>query len=217
VLFGSSPVEERLQVLGQGAKEQLLVRLAPDVGGAFQIARRLPHGATAGATLGPALSPARFSCARAAGIACGVYHFFHVKEDPHFQAATVTTFLGGALAAGDLPPVIDIEAAQGQSKEHLIEAVDWWLSDVADPLGVVPIIYTGPSFWAHNVGDQPPFDEYPLWVAHYGVTKPIVPKPWTDWTFWQHTDQGRVPGIGVNVDLDVFNGDAEAFASLRRT
>jgi len=44
-----------------------------------------------------------------------------------------------------------------------------------------------------------------LWIAHYGVSHPTVPKPWGRWTFWQ---KGESP-----VDQDVFNGtEAELLA-----
>ena len=34
-----------------------------------------------------------------------------------------------------------------------------------------------------------------------------MPTPaWSDWTFWQDSSTGMVPGISGNVDLDQFNG-----------
>jgi GH25 family lysozyme M1 (1,4-beta-N-acetylmuramidase) len=43
-------------------------------------------------------------------------------------------------------------------------------------------------------------------VAHYGAASPSIPAGWSGWTFWQHSDAGRVPGIGGDVDLNWFNG-----------
>jgi lysozyme len=40
-----------------------------------------------------------------------------------------------------------------------------------------------------------------------------VPPPWTRWTFWQFTEDGRVDGIDGAVDLDVFAGPLD---ELRR-
>ena len=52
------------------------------------------------------------------------------------------------------------------------------------------------------------FSSYPLWVAHYtNNPKPLIPKEWSTWTFWQYTDATEVPGIPEpNEDGDRFNG-----------
>ena len=53
-------------------------------------------------------------------------------------------------------------------------------------------------------------------IAHYETRAPLVPKPWTNWDFWQYTEHGKVPGIAAGaVDLDYFNGtEAELRATL---
>lgn len=33
-----------------------------------------------------------------------------------------------------------------------------------------------------------------------------MPKAWSAWSFWQHTDKGKVPGVGGACDLDYFHG-----------
>ena len=49
--------------------------------------------------------------------------------------------------------------------------------------------------------------QYPIWVAADGVENAgPLPKGWTAWTLWQHSDDGKVDGITGDVDLDVFNG-----------
>ena len=74
------------------------------------------------------------------------------------------------------------------------------------------MIYTSPSFWETYMGDTRWFADngYPLlWVAHWGVSSPRVPaQSWggRNWTFWQYTNCGSVPGISGCVDLDRFNG-----------
>lgn len=52
--------------------------------------------------------------------------------------------------------------------------------------------------------------DYPLWVARYGMNTGSVPtlyKPnagvWGNYTLWQYTSRGRVPGIEGNVDLNL--------------
>jgi hypothetical protein len=46
-------------------------------------------------------------------------------------------------------------------------------------------------------------------VAHYGVESPSLPHGWDEWTFWQYSDHGQVPGIDAATDLDWFNGSYE--------
>ena len=54
------------------------------------------------------------------------------------------------------------------------------------------------------------FGGYPLWVAEYGVAEPTLPSGWTFWDFWQHSENGQVPGIQGDVDLNVFSGALSA-------
>ena len=46
------------------------------------------------------------------------------------------------------------------------------------------------------------------------MNTPRIPAPWTAWTFWQYTDKGNGLQYGaesLNIDLNYFNGDEEAF------
>jgi len=47
-----------------------------------------------------------------------------------------------------------------------------------------------------------------LWVAHYGVSIPLMPKTggWPTWWLHQHTDRGRLPGHTGGLDMNRFNG-----------
>jgi GH25 family lysozyme M1 (1,4-beta-N-acetylmuramidase) len=83
--------------------------------------------------------------------------------------------------------------------------VSSWLGTVRQATGRRPIIYVSPGYWnAHMRG----FDttDITLWVAHWGVPAPSIPKGWNEWTFWQHSDKGTILGIAGAVDLDYFNG-----------
>ena len=59
--------------------------------------------------------------------------------------------------------------------------------------------------------NTPVFDEYPYWIAHYYVEK-LAYKG--EWSFWQHTDCGKVRGIKGNVDCNIFNGSMEELMEL---
>jgi GH25 family lysozyme M1 (1,4-beta-N-acetylmuramidase) len=67
-----------------------------------------------------------------------------------------------------------------------------------------------------SAANQNYFKQYALWIANYGVSKPMIPAPWKDgeWLLWQYTDKGDGLQYGVetlNVDMNYFNGDENAF------
>lgn len=81
---------------------------------------------------------------------------------------------------------------------------------VEEHYGVKPIIYTNVDFYTRILKDD--FDEYPLWIAHY--LEKHRPRIYRDWSFWQHSETGKVNGIKGNVDFNVFNGDSADFRKL---
>ena len=107
------------------------------------------------------------------------------------------------LIDGDLPPVLDIEnKPKDVSVEDFQRDVLTWLHIVEDRYHVKPIIYTYYKF-KMNYLDNPVFDDYPYWIAHYYVDKVEYAG---EWKFWQHTDAGRLPGIKGYVDFNIYNG-----------
>ena len=114
------------------------------------------------------------------------------------------------LQPGDLPPVLDVEQNFRTSGEQLRKEVREWLDVIERNYGVKPIIYTYLDFYERYLSGY--FDDYPLWVAHY--LQPHQPRIERDWTFWQHSEQGRVNGILTPVDFDVFRGDSIDFKAL---
>lgn len=145
--------------------------------------------------------------AEAAGLLHGAYHLFRPAESPVVQADTFLHVVRPSLAPRELPPVLDVEDRGGLPPREVAKRLRIWLSMVARAALRVPIIYTRASFWDASVGSYPEFSRCPLWVAHYGsMASPALPKGWAGWTFWQFSDQGRVPGIAGPVDLNRFNG-----------
>jgi lysozyme len=149
------------------------------------------------------------------GMLRGAYHYFHADTDPIAQANHFLTTMG-PLDEDDLPGVLDLEEAMGQSKAVIAQRALAWLEHVEKATGKTPILYTGPSFWDTSVA-APGFTKYPLWIANYGVMCPTVPGEWKTFQFWQYTSTGPVPGVqNPNVDKNVFNGSFEdlmAFAT----
>jgi lysozyme len=142
---------------------------------------------------------------KSAGVVRGSYQYFRSSEDPLAQANLVASSLTGAggLQPGDLPVVMDMETADGQSTAVVQAHMMTWLNAVTQATGRAPIIYTN-SASSSFIGSS--FGSYGLWVANWGVSCPNVPAGWSTWRFWQYTDMGSVPGISGGVDLDEFEG-----------
>lgn len=156
---------------------------------------------------------ANWAGAEAVGLLRGAYHFYHASDDPKEQAEAFLSIY--QPSPGDLPPALDIEISDGQSASTILQGIEVWLSAVQEKVGVPPILYTGPSFWK-SLGTQQ-FGNYPLWIADYGVSTPIVPAGWTRWTFWQYSESGSVSGVTGPVDLDSFQGSLEDLQRLTIT
>jgi lysozyme len=139
---------------------------------------------------------------KAAGLLRGAYHFFDAGIDGTAQARH---FLQTApVELGDLPPVIDVEAAAQASNATILQEVQNWLDTVEQALNRRPMIYTTASFWNSHLNHT--FGAYPLWIAEYGVSVPKIPTGWSNWQFWQYSQAGNVSGVTGSVDMDYFNG-----------
>ncbi len=55
---------------------------------------------------------------------------------------------------------------------------------------------------------------YPLWLAQWPSTVPALDEPPRECLIWQYSAEGRVPGIGGPVDLDVCYADYELAQKL---
>ena len=84
---------------------------------------------------------------RAAGVKRGAYQFYRPSQDPIEQADVLLETMG-TLAAGDLPPVIDVEVGEGASSATIVNGVRRWLERVEAATGVRPIVYTSWGFWS---------------------------------------------------------------------
>lgn len=136
------------------------------------------------------------------GLVRGAYHFYNPHTDPIRQADFFISQV--KLQRGDLAPVLDIEV-KPRDKAQLQADLKKFLHRLEQHYGVKPIIYTFYKYKTRYL-DDPEFDTYPFWIAHYYVEALAYEG---SWHFWQHTDYGSVPGIAHNVDLNVFNGTWE--------
>ncbi|HSK03919.1 MAG TPA: GH25 family lysozyme, partial [Kofleriaceae bacterium] len=153
--------------------------------------------------------------AKEVGILRGAYQRFHPGQDVPTQADIFLSRLG-PFQAGDLPPMLDVEDADGLPAATIAARVRQWLDLVEPVVGVRPIIYTGFYFWRDQVGGAD-FSGYPLWIANYSATCPLVPPAWSRWTIHQYSSTAVLPGITANtVDVNKFNGTLEQLEALGR-
>jgi GH25 family lysozyme M1 (1,4-beta-N-acetylmuramidase) len=152
--------------------------------------------------------------AEANGIRVGPYHrAFAAGGTPDTARADAIAeadvFLAtvGALQAGELVPVLDVETPfTGMTSASLRTWIRVWVKKVTKRLGRKPMIYTNASSWAAT-GNTREFAKakYPLWVAEWGVSRPSVPAGnWAGhgYSVWQYSSSGAVAGISGKVDQD---------------
>lgn len=145
--------------------------------------------------------------AKAQNIVYAPYHFLNPADDPYLQAKFFLETVG-EFDNTQLPPMLDWEISEFQSKEVQMNAAKIWLQEVEKATGAKPIIYTSPGFF-DQFGKTDEFKDYPLFVANYDKTCPTIPNGWNNWVFWQK-NIGIIQGIQHHkADLDVFNGSEE--------
>lgn len=146
--------------------------------------------------------------AKNAGMIRGPYHYFLATKSGRAQAENFLATI--SLESGDIPPVVDVEDTYGVRDTLIRQRLREWLDVVQTSIGTKPIIYTSVDFYDRHLGRM--FDGYPLWAAHY--LQKENPRISRDWSFWQHSEFGRVSGINAPVDFNVFNGDSLALKQL---
>jgi formylglycine-generating enzyme required for sulfatase activity len=157
-----------------------------------------------------------WGAAKQVGLPRGSYWFYDSRTNPSAQAELWVQQLGGDF--GELPLFVDFEESYGGS----YKGWENWRIFLENLKSLVPgkeiAIYTAYYYWRDNApnatteaADLEYFRQYPLWIPHYGVTEPMIPKPWSknEWLFWQYTETGDGELYGVEskgIDLNYFNG-----------
>jgi lysozyme len=123
--------------------------------------------------------------------------------------------LGGPVR---LPLVVDLENDPYRKRVNCyglkVTAMIGWIAGFVGQAraltGKWPVIYTAADWWQECTGGTSQFSRDPLWLAAYSAS-PAVPSAWGQWTFWQYSNIGRLPGIGL-ADLDYYQptGDLPA-------
>lgn len=157
--------------------------------------------ATEGATFNDSQLARNISEARAAGLKVGVYHFFRFNVDGAVQAKNLLKAVAGKPL--DLPLVVDVESHSNPYSPA--DKVTRKVHDMVDHLtsyGYPVIIYSNKNGFDKHIRDE--FADCGMWLC--SLSKPTTHK---GWTFWQYSHKGSIPGIGSDVDLDIWHSNRE--------
>ena len=142
--------------------------------------------------------------AQAAGFDVGVYFFAQAVneeealEEAHFVLQNLEGYTLQLPVVYDPESILDDEArTDNVSGEQFTKNTEVFCSAVADA-GYDPMIYAN-MLWEAFELDLEELSEYPLWYADY---EPAPQTPY-HFRFWQYTNQGQVPGITGNTDLNI--------------
>lgn len=160
---------------------------------------------------------ANWAGARAAGVPRGAYHFSYWCTPMSQQFESFRRVVPNE--PDSLPPVLDLEwnhqsptCPKKVPKEQALAEVRTWLAMAERHYGKRPIIYVDIPFY-RDVMAGGELAEYPIWVRSVAAP-PQARYPNRRWAFWQYTARGRVAGINVDVDRNVFAGSREEWGRL---
>ena len=143
-----------------------------------------------------------YAGARAAGMDVGVYYYTYAtnKDMVNAELALLRQAVYGKELT--LPVAVDVEDNRlgNLDKQSLTDLTAYALHEV-EQLGFYAQLYTYTSFAkAHLFVGGAALRPYDVWLADYTGKTPKVD---FKYNAYQHTSDGRVPGISGNVDLNV--------------
>ena len=139
------------------------------------------------------------NAAHAAGIACGVYHYFtatntaEVDEEAEYFIRTIRPYRDKITlwAAVDVESEMYLEKI---GKHPLTALVERFLRKI-EAAGFKPMLYANPNYLVYRF-EPGAFADTPIWLAHWGVSKPYEGVNPEIWQF----GVGRIDGIKTDVD-----------------
>lgn len=145
----------------------------------------------------------------ALNVPVGPYHFFEAEDDPLKQAENYLHAIQHQKLT--LTPMVDVEITRNQTPKIIKARLKTFLQTIHKATGCLPMIYSYKDYWESNIG--PEFNHYPFWLADY-AKQMNAPKALENLMIWQHSSTGQIPGIQVNVDLDILLGGEAALHQL---
>jgi GH25 family lysozyme M1 (1,4-beta-N-acetylmuramidase) len=171
--------------------------------------------ASKGATGTDEMFSANVQGARAVSLPIGAYHYAtpSAPYNPDQAKAEALNFVnvmknGGMGDFGDIMPILDLEEPAATGTLTSDEIASWarvFIDTVKSLTNRQVMIYSGDWFVEQYNDFGGKLSDIPVWIAawtRYGNTQPPAVGGWTEWTAWQYSDQGIVPGISGYVDLD---------------
>lgn len=149
-----------------------------------------------------------------AGLARSAYHFFTFRSPGVEQARNFLAVAPPDAGGLTMPPAVDIElggnSADVPEREEFQSEFDGFLREVEAAWGRKPVLYVNDESYERFIMGA--YEDYPIWNADVFWSPGLVDG--RSWLFWQYSPRGRVEGIEGFVDLNVFNGSPEEFASF---
>ena len=159
--------------------------------------------ATEGATYRSPHYAHNITQARRHGLLVGSYHYLSSSSTIDEQFKNFSKF--ALKSVQDLIPMLDVEVRGDWSRSQLIDSVDRFCQLVELHYGVQPMIYSTMGFYNKNLA--PHFNKHHLYIGRYSNEKPEI--NWEgEYTIWQYSETGIIPGIDAYVDLCRYRDDA---------
>jgi lysozyme len=145
------------------------------------------------------------------GLKVGYYHYFRPDDSVDAQVKNFVQSVG-KIDSSALRVIVDLEDPKiwkPYSVQKRVQMIEDYCTGVEKALGVKPsvMVYGSPDFFNQYLQNPTQLSRHELWLADYSDPNPPVPKPWDNWTFFQYSETGKVPGISTNTDLDMYAGD----------
>lgn len=137
------------------------------------------------------------------GIKTGLYHFALPDTDPADDVEAFARVMESVYT--DMLPALDLETRNGRTAAEVLTWAAQWVTSCQRATGRDVVIYTGPAFVRALIAEEPRHVAWPylvrcpLWIAHYGVQAPSVPRPWTSWHIWQSNGNTIVQSRGEHL------------------
>ena len=158
--------------------------------------------ATEGATYRSPHYAHNLTQARRHGLLVGSYHYLTSTSGINEQFENFSQFALKPIQ--DLIPMLDVEVRGNWSRSQLIDSVDKFCQLVENHYGVQPMIYSTMGFYNKNL--TPHFNKHKLYIGRYSNTEPEI--NWEgEYTIWQYSETGIIPGIDAYVDLCRYRED----------
>lgn len=150
------------------------------------------------------------------GIPWGGYHFARANGPDWWADARAEAewFVDQDGMSGSLPGMLDMEHTE-LSSELTLAWADTFCQRVHELCGRLPVVYWGAYFAEHNgqaAMNDPRMQSCVWWMPAY-TSSAVDPDPMAipnpnmngprKCNLWQYTSQGRIPGYGGNLDLNV--------------